>query len=583
MMQHRHRRRRQNSGYTYAKKVAIMRLTATGLLALIVFIAGKKTLEFFGVGNPILRTAAVLEIRPDGVVSVSVDGGPMKRAENGIKLYAGDTVVTSPRNNASLEFFDGTSIRLDESTQLTLVESYEGEEASSIKLELEEGTLWVATPKLSSYSGAIVRLLSSPYLSAKVPSQAEVVFSERSVSVFSADGLGLPISVAGNNQNVVIGEGQHFTLTPGGETVADLYVYRHPLDSQQVLSSFVEESRTQYTNRPTTPGNIELPTSTPAKEDGVILEVISPQNNSQIDTSTVEVSGHFGEDVDKVRINGYLASINTTTRTFSEELALPDEDQVNITIEAIDESGVVIAEALRTVERNRKPPEAPTIESPANNGSTYSTTRPEIEISGTAPADAVGIIVNDYRLQLFEPGDKDWSYLANVAYDNMQYGENVYEVVAINRGGYRSDTASITIILSEEGTEGVVTEGEGTENNEATVSDKPTPTTVEESELPDNVPLNPGSIRIFAPGTGSEFTTSSVENLIEGNIPTDTNSVWVNGYRLRLYEPGKDFFNYIASVELNTLKRGRNPYRITIRNADGEIIDELNYILNFQP
>lgn len=585
MMQHRHRRRRRSNGYTYAKKMALIRIVSVSLLLLIVFIAGKKTLQFFGVGNAVRSTAAVLTIPADNAVSVSVDGGPMKRAESGIKLYAGDTVITSPRNNATLDFFDGTSVRLDESTQITVLESYEGEEESTIDIELEDGTLWIATPRLNVYSGAILRTLRTPYLHANLPSQAEVVMTGRSVAVFSADGLGLNVTVAGNDQPVIVGEGQQFALEPGGEAALDLYVYRNPLNLQQVLSPFVEESRTTYASRPTTPGTITEQPSIPTGDD-IALEVTSPEPDSTIETATVEVAGHFGENVDKVRINGYLASINTATRTFAEDLALPDEDEVNITIEAIDADGVVLAEALRTVRRDRKPPEAPVITAPAENGQTYQTSNTELEITGTAPEGAVGIIVNDYRLQLFEPGDRDWSYLANVKFDNMHYGENIYEIVAINRGGYRSEAAVITIILSENAESGVVggAEDTNTEDDGTTTSvDRPTPTTVEESQLPDNDPLNPGSISIFSPGPAPEYTTKAVENLIEGNVPPETDSVWVNGYRLRLYEPGKNFFNYIASVELNTLKRGRNPYRITIRNAEGQIIDELTYILNFQP
>lgn len=540
------------------------------------FVAGKKTLEWFGVGNARRSTAAVLSIDPGGIVSVSVDGGAMKRAETDVKLYAGDSVVTSPRNTAQVDLFDGTSIRMDESTQLNIIKSFEGQEQSTLSVELPEGGVWLATPKLSSFSGAITRIISTPYISATIPSQSEIVITPRSLAVFAADGLGLPVTIAENGQSIIIGEGQQFTLPPGGEQEADLYVYRNPLDAQQMLSEFVEQSRARY-------GSIQKPgTSTTvgntAIADGVILEVTAPDEGSTIDTATLEVKGRIGSDVEKVRINGYLADVNVAAQTFNEELALPEEDDINITIEAIDSNGVVIAESLRSVHRDRKPPEAPTILSPATNGQTYMTNQQELAIAGKAPEGAVGIIVNDYRLQLFEPGDTDWSYLANTKYDNMHIGTNVYEVVAINRGGYRSDVATITIILNPDAEPGVLPDSTPQPD-----SVTPTPTTQEESNLPKNAPTNPGSIVITAPASGTEYTTKNVENLIEGTVPTQTYSVWVNGYRLRLYEPGKTFFNYIASVELNTLKRGRNPYRITIRAEDGSIIDELTYVLNFQP
>lgn len=578
MRQRRHHRRRRygDSPTPATKKLSSKAVSAAVLLVLVVFL-GSKTLSFFGVGNAIRATAAMLEVEGSGIVNVSVDGGPLKRAENDLKLYAGDTVVSSPRNYATLSFFDGTVVRIDESTQIDIVESMQGEEKSTLKTELHEGTLWVATPPLSTFSGSITRTIASPYISVSIPSKAEVVMAPRSISVFSADGLGLTVTVAGTNETVIVGEGQQFTLPIGGEESPDLYVHRNPLNPQQILSEFVEQSRNRYAGIQAKDSEDTADTTVnPTNE--VILEVRSPKDGTTIDSSIVEVSGRIGEDVDKVRINGYLANVDNGT--FTQELALPDEDEVNITIEAVDENGVVISEALRTVHRNRKPPEPPTITSPASAGETYRTASTEIEISGKAPEGAIGIIVNDYRLQLFQPGDTDWSYLANVTFDNYKFGTNVYNVIAINRGGYRSEVATITVILAEGVDEGVVTEGEGVEGE--SVAPQP-PKTAEEAELPNNLPLMPGSITMYSPATGTEFATSELENLIEGNVPAETDSVWVNGYKLRLFEPGKGFFNYIASTDLNTLKRGRNTYEIIARSDSGHILDKVEYVITLQP
>lgn len=330
MMQHRHRRRRRY-GEEKRSKAPLIRLGAMAALVLAVLFVGKKTLEFFGVGNARRLTAAVLEIEPGGMVSVSVEGGTLKRAETDVKLYAGDSVVTSPRNFARLQMFDGSSVRLNESTQVNIIASFEGEEQSTMSLELTEGELWLASPTLDTYSGAITRTITTPYLSTEVPSQAEVVISPRSVVVFAADGLGLPITVAGNDQNVIVGEGQQFTLPPGGEQVADLYEYRNPLSTQQILSEFVEESRNMYANT-ARPNDIVVTGSedTQPVNDGIILEVQNPEDGGTIETATVEVSGRIGEDVERVRINGYMADVNLNAGTFSEELALPDEDEVSI-------------------------------------------------------------------------------------------------------------------------------------------------------------------------------------------------------------------------------------------------------------
>ncbi|MAE68771.1 hypothetical protein CL635_03130 [bacterium] len=578
MRQSRHPRRRRY-GAEPKPNVRLRKSITLGVLIIVVLMLGDKTLSFFGVGNTIRRTAAVLHVENSGVVNVSVDNGPLKRAENELKLYAGDTVVSSPRNFATVGFFDGSSVRLDESTQIRIAESYEGEELSKVTVELEEGTVWMASPKLDNFSGSIVRIVTSPYISADIPSQAEVVMTPRSLSVFSADGLGLQVTVAGSDEIVIVGEGQQFTLPVGGEKEADLYVHRNPLDPQQLQSEFVEKSRKIYASS-NVPDELVITGTEDDVSDDTALTISAPMNETVVETSTIKVAGHIGRGVDKVRINGYLANIDKDTGNFEQELALAEEDEVSITIEAVDDTGVVIAEAIRTVKRNRKPPEPPTITDPAGAGKIYSTGKSEIEISGKAPDGAIGIIVNDYRLQLFSPGDTEWSYLANVKYGNYQFGKNVFEVIAINRGGYRSEAAELTVILEEGAQEGVVTKGtEDTENTEV----RRRPTTVEEADLPNNLPLMPGSVTIFAPTKGSAYATSDTETLIEGNVPAEAASVWVNGYRLRLFEQGKGFFNYIASGEMNTLKRGDNIYDIVVRSEDGYILDALEYKITFTP
>jgi hypothetical protein len=104
--------------------------------------------------------------------------------------------------------------------------------------------------------------------------------------------------------------------------------------------------------------------------------------------------------------------------------------------------------------------------------------------------------------------------------------------------------------------------------------------------LPDNDPLQPGTITVTAPTPGTRHVavgTDQIEFLIEGAVPSDTTSVWVNGYQLRLYEAGKSYWNYIASTKLNTMKRGENSYEIVARNSTGQILDRFTYVIEFDP
>jgi len=88
---------------------------------------------------------------------------------------------------------------------------------------------------------------------------------------------------------------------------------------------------------------------------------------------------------------------------------------------------------------------------------------------------------------------------------------------------------------------------------------------------------------VHAPSAGTQHTAmlsgTGLELLIEGSVPPGTQSMWVNDYQLRLYSPGKTFFNYIASTALNTLKRGENPYVIVARDKEGMILDRMTYTI----
>ncbi len=576
LQQRRHQRQRRNGVSNVSRQRARKAFVVAGIVILL-FIVAMKTLAYFGVGNSVKTEPVILHISESSVVNVSVEGGTLKHAENDMKLYPSDAVVTSPRNQALLSLLDGSAVRLDESTQVTIVKSSRGQIRSTLAINLEEGTIWMVTPTITTYSGAITRTIASAYITATVPSQSEFVMSPRSITVFSADGPGLSLRIAGNDNEVIVGEGQRFTLPAGNEAEEDLYSFRSPLDPQELQSPFVEESRAARfgLSHDTDTSGENAGSNGSGDVDDISLTVLSPEKDTTVDTETLEVSGKLGAGVDKIRINGYLAGINRTAGTFSLELALPDEDQVHIAIEGVDKDGVIVSEAIRTVTRNRTPPEPPTIVSPASGGERYATSSQEIEISGTAPRDAVGIVVNDYRLQLYKPGDSNWSYLASTKLNNFRNGENIYEVTAINRGGYRSEPVTITIILGE-GVEGIV----GTGASVGTV--RPVTTeTAEEALEPRNAPTQPGSIRVTAPAEGNEYTTTESEFVIEGTVSDLTQSVWVNGYRLQLYSPGSVTFNYIASVKLSTLHLGRNVYRITSRGDRGLILDEMEYVVTF--
>lgn len=558
------------------------------LLVAILFGLGKWVLGYFGVGNTIHRYGVTLTVEDNGNTNVSIEGGDMKRAENDQKLYPGDRVATGAGGSAMLRFFDGTVVRMDELTDVSIEESHTGKKQSKVALMHSEGTIWLATPEKKDFSGAILRTVSTPFLEASLPSRTESVITGRSIVVFAADGIGATLKLPESAVPVIVGEGQKFTLPPNIAEGEDLYAYRSPLDPFALASQFVEESRALRSGGPVAaPPSVEPPgqSSAPAGEEEEALTVLSPENGITVVTATVPVRGTVGRNVTRVRVNGYNAPIDAKTRAFSQELALPDEDEVEIVLLALDDNETVLGENRRLVKRDRKPAETPAIVSPATNGQTYRTSSERFLIEGTAPQGTLGIIVNDYRLQLYQPGNAKWSYLASTAIDNLHPGRNVYNVVAINRGGYKSEPAVLTIILGE-GPEGVVDEGPAdVPSSSSAGAREPAPSSepAPPAELPDNAPLKPGSLKVTGPTPGLQHSATGSSFLIEGTTAPETDSLWVNDYRLRLYEPGKVTWNYIADAELGTLQRGRNVYTVITRDDRGRVLDELQYVVDYRP
>lgn len=548
----------------------IRSLILLGLVVLLLYFVGKWVLWLFGGGNETLRSSVLLQVEERSTVNVSLEGGLMQRAEDSLKLYPGDRVATGGNGHAMLSFFDGSNMRMDVQSDLTIDESTKGSAESEMEITLAKGALWVRTPDVETFSGSIVRSIALPRYTVTLPSDTEVIIEENGVLVFSADGQGVTLALEGDDATYYIGEGQQMRL-PSGDVVGDPLRYRSAIEPLAVQRSFIEESRGMQVVTTNSGGTL-----IPSEDD--ILTVSSPADKQSVTANTVRVEGSVNIRVERVRVNGYDATINREQGSFSQELSLKENQDTRITIEALDARGIVLSQVVRTVHRGSEELPSPAITSPASAGATYRTQKTEFAITGTAPAGAAGIMVNEYKLQLFRAGDRTWSYLASTALSNMKAGANVYDVYTLDAAGNKSAPARITILL-EAGAEGIVSGGSATSAASATSQ----AAVIDETTLPNNAPLMAGTIRVTGPTAGTSHTATGSEFLLEGTTPGETASVWVNGYRLQLYKAGSTFWNYIAKAEYNTLKPGRNVYKIVARNQKNEILDTFEYTATYNP
>ncbi len=90
----------------------------------------------------------------------------------------------------------------------------------------------------------------------------------------------------------------------------------------------------------------------------------------------------------------------------------------------------------------------PTVNEPAD-GATFTET--PVRFEGTVPSDTKEVFVNEYALSRFEAGSTSWYYNASPEYENLEVGENEFEIVAVSETGDRSSiTIKITYSPEEE-------------------------------------------------------------------------------------------------------------------------------------
>jgi len=537
----------------------------------VMWYGSSKLLQFFD-RSVDLKTATSLETRSKDGVQVSIQGQEWQAGETGLRLYAGDAISTRNTGDAVLRFFDGTRIRLDHNADVEIVRAdRQAEGTSTLTLKIRAGRLWITTPESAVFTGAIVRLIKAEAYDAEVPSESNVLFAGTLINVVKASGIGVKTTlVSKKTEPFYIGEGQYFSLDGNAksaiESGEDPYEYRDPVTAKLLQDEFLTSSYALFLSDRTI--DIAGSGSYIPTDNTDPLTVIAPLNNDAVTEKSVTVKGRVNARVTEILINGQSVSIQKD-QSFSAEISLSKEPTSLITIEAKNAQGITLAKIERTVINSYKiVVEPPRIKSPVGSGQTLTTKESVIEITGEAPPNTAAILVNDYRLQLFQAGGKTWSYLANAKYGNLVEGENIFSVTALDKDGNRSAPRSITIIYEPVG---------GSLGSGTTISSSSEP------PIKQNPPLKPGTLLVLTPSQGTSSETTDNELSITGTTDTETYSISVNGYTLSLYEPGSTAWKYIASTTLETMKRGKNVYRVVSRNNKGEILDILEYTLTYRP
>jgi len=513
--------------------------------------------------------ATVLTTGDRGRVEVTISGEKAaQRAETGLRLYDGDRIRTEGGAQAVLHFFDTSVVILDSGSAVQLTKVWKGNEKSEISLVLEEGRIWIDT----STGTSIARRVDTGLALHVIPPRTRAILGDASegtnekrelLAVFETSGPGVEVSFMLSSRTsalVVIGEGQELNLSPKRigqlkEQGGDPYSLRSVLDSRHLSSGLFMAASAYEAEPPQVLVSEEREEVT--EDEGEQLVIEEPADGSLLPGSTVLVKGSIGSRVAVVRVNGYSATLGDGT--FEKEIAMPDEEEFTLEVQAEDRDGLIIDTKSLALLRDIQPPNAPTVTFPfpAEEGVPIQMNDDSFEIVGEASSDTTSIIVNGYQLQKFRTG-QPWSYLVDPDIGNVRLGENTYEIVAVDRAGNRSVPVQLTVVWKAQ----------------PFIFDED-----QESARDTSVYLAPGSLRVIAPTTGETYVTSEAEILIEGETSPDTHSISINGYTLSLYLPGKITWNYIAKEAFRNYKKGVNRYAVVARNSEGRILDVLRYVV----
>lgn len=195
-------------------------------------------------------------------------------------------------------------------------------------------------------------------------------------------------------------------------------------------------------------------------ENTKYVEIISPVDGSSVATGTIAIEGKLlSKDVKKVVINGKEAIISPVNESFSVKWIQLTSNATDIVYRVYDAWGNILERSLITIYNKNKnggtdkliPNTFPNgdkefrIVSPIENP--YKTTESAVTVSGTVPKNTVEYItVNNFRLKKFTANSTNWYYYANVGYETMKEGFNLYEIRFYSANDTLLSTQLFTII-----------------------------------------------------------------------------------------------------------------------------------------
>ncbi len=274
-----------------------------------------------------------------------------------------------------------------------------------------------------------------------------------------------------------------------------------------------------------------------------------------------------GNGPDKTGITVEFQNSDWFTKNASEKISIPKDTPLSETTSSTTEEKVEETENQNMEESS---PEKITIITPGKNDDTITTNKKNVPISGTVPSGTQKVIVNDYTLSKFKPGDTTFKYNAAVEWKTLHEGRNEYSVVALKDD--KRYEANITVVYDPDYKEEISEELKDTPSEEASSSVQEEIKEEKKNEQTNQTQKeNEGSLSFTSIKDGDILTDEII--LVSGTAPKNTAKISVNGYTLSQFSEGDTSWNYKMANAFGNRKAGDQTITVKALDADGEIID----------
>lgn len=320
-------------------------------------------------------------------------------------IVAGDELVTSANAKVIVEFFDGTIMRLDGSTDVIFEEIDGDAEAPLISVILVDGNAWFNKVYIDSAGlTALDVKLSDAVVNADLSSIFEVESGiDKYVRVIDGEDVRVDILDQDGRKIVAdeeVGIGQEVMLNDAA--MQRFWSFQSPNVVMAASENFKLSAWYLWN----------------AEEDKNPTEFEKAVNGKKfVKAPPEEVKGEE-EDLEK---EADTESLQIEGEELSPEAAIGDNGVAVPTIISVAGGNQTNADGFYVVQSN-----------------------PAVIHGGVSGA--VKIVVNDFVLQKFNPGDSTWTYYANADYGLMKAGENVYQVYAYDAAGGQSAALTVKVL-----------------------------------------------------------------------------------------------------------------------------------------